>query len=770
MTQTGTKRCSWSQRKASDKLSDVLHSTLMGKTQFSTGHSSGFVPEFRHAVEAFGESEGFVSPGNVGSEGSCTPKRRCVSLNADRCDGFYVPMQVFSLLKMSTSERKDLQMRLQRDLEQVQMLQKKILSSTAMKSNGDAVSSYSDHLVKKQVFIDPQVKRGIAGRFKSMKQHPAAPSVALLMKQCETLIKRLMTHQHAWVFNTPVDVLKLNIPDYFTVIKQPMDLGTVRCKVASGAYPSPWDFASDVRLTFSNAMTYNPPGNDVHVMADMMSKFFEMRWKPIEKKLIAAEAATKRETDASMIASESWEKKVTQEDCCDLKLDSDLKMTEEEKLSLSRRLSSISEFPQQIVDFLKRHSDDANQHSEDEIEIDFSSLSNDTLFELKKLLDEHMEEHHSELLEKTEAAIEIPNASRLNGLSLRPCKDVGSIDVDEDVDIDGNYPPITSCSPVRRGKSTIPICSKDISSSCSSSESGSSTDSDSSSTSRSKSNHKVASSLNSTKDNEPTPPGACHGKSSYLDSVSRSESDTKAASPPNLTKENEPTQAATRCDKGPVSVVNQSELTAHLKADLVEANFSQEGENAPPERQVSPEKLYRAALLRNRFADTILKAREKTLDQGKKKDPEKLKREKEELERQQREEKARLQAEAKAAEEARRQAEAEAAAEARRRRELEREAARQALLQMEKTVEINESSLFLKDLEILRTAGEHIPGNAIEANLGCSNEDIGGFNLGGSNPLEKLGLYMKADDDDDEENEGDEPSSKPVNDAVIETD
>lgn len=43
-------------------------------------------------------------------------------------------------------------------------------------------------------------------------------------------------------------------------------------------------------------------------------------------------------------------------------------------------------------------------------------------------------------------------------------------------------------------------------------------------------------------------------------------------------------------------------------------------------------------------------------------------------------EKARLQAEAKAAEAARKRAEAEAAAEAKRKRELEREAARQALL------------------------------------------------------------------------------------------
>lgn len=38
------------------------------------------------------------------------------------------------------------------------------------------------------------------------------------------------------------------------------------------------------------------------------------------------------------------------------------------------------------------------------------------------------------------------------------------------------------------------------------------------------------------------------------------------------------------------------------------------GESAPTERQVSPGKLYRAALLRSRFADTILKAREKALE------------------------------------------------------------------------------------------------------------------------------------------------------------
>ncbi|PKA62328.1 Transcription factor GTE9 [Apostasia shenzhenica] len=732
MTQTVTKNCSWSQGKASKELCHNISFTSMGKTQKdSKGYSSSIVPEYRHAVEAVGESEGLVSPGHVGSEMSCTPKRRCISLNADRYDGFCAPMQVVSFSKMSGPERKVLEMRLRQELEMVQIFQKKIRSTAAVESNAVAVSSSSDHPPIKKLDHPVQnashLKRGITGRFESTKQAPGPPSVTVLIKQCESLLKRLMAHQYAWVFNTPVDVVKLNIPDYFSVIKQPMDLGTVKSKLASNLYSSPWDFASDVRLTFSNAMTYNPPGNDVHIMADVMSKFFEMRWKPIEKKLKAADAIVRRETVATKTVSKPW-KSVPQEDNNKHGLENKSKMNDEEKLSLSRRLSLIPELPQHIVDFLKRHCDNTNQYSEEEIEIDFDSLSDDALFELKNLLDDYSQGNLLEQQEKMDLCeIEILNESGLSNSSTHPGEGVGPVDEDEDVDIGGNDLPVTGYSPVDTGKVTAQRIGKGSSSSSSSSGSGSSSDSDSSSTSRSESNIKVAGSTISL-------------------------------------KETGPTQAATIHDRGHVSVVDQLEQDSCVKIGSVKANNSQEGENAPSERQVSPDKLYRAALLRSRFADTILKAREKTLDQGKKKDPENLRREREELERQQREERARLQAEAKAAEDARRQAEAKAAAEAKRRRELEREAARQALLQMEKTVEINENSLFLKDLEMLRTApAEHTSGDATQSNLDCSNEGIDGFKLGGNNPLEQLGLYMKVDDD--EEDEVDVPSSVPMNDV-----
>ena len=69
---------------------------------------------------------------------------------------------------------------------------------------------------------------------------------------------------------------------------------------------------------------------------------------------------------------------------------------------------------------------------------------------------------------------------------------------------------------------------------------------------------------------------------------------------------------------------------------------------------------------------------------------------------------------------------------------------------MEKTVEINGNSLFLKDLEIFGIApGEHMQSSVREMSPDHS-QHLGGFNLGGSNPLEQLGLFRKDDEEEEE--------------------
>ncbi|EOY22411.1 Nuclear protein X1 isoform 1 [Theobroma cacao] len=755
-------------------------SQLMGKSRKYSkgGNSSGFVPDYRHVVETMGGSEGFGSFGQVdtemtASEDSGAPKRKCISLNADSYGNFGVPTQVLSLSKMSRPERKDLELRLKMELEQVRVLQKKVASldmsvvglslSTNNKSCNDGkkrppVESFRQSAGvlslqgRKRPFGGRNgacIKKSMSKRFETVKPTvTVSNSNAHLMKQCETLLNRLMQHNFGWVFNNPVDVVKLNIPDYLTVIKQPMDLGTVKKRLASGQYLSPLDFAADVRLTFSNALTYNPPGNDVHYMAETLSKYFEVRWKAIEKKLpvtmdidavpSTATAPIKVEKNSGSLP---FKKKTINPKDTMIKPDPVRQiMTDQERHNLSAELEALlGELPENIVDFLKEQSSSEGL-MEDEIEIDIDALSGETLFKLRKLLDDYLLEKQKNQEKAEPCEMELHNESGFSNSSMQPCR--GNDQVDEDVDVvGGNDHPTSSCPPVEIEKDLTRRNSRCSSSSSSSSESGSSSsESDSGSSSGSESDAVKASvPVSSVKEN--------------LDSGTNVDSKNGSIAVPKDGNQS-------------LNELGQVELKFHDKPSAIEAEGHQDEESAPAERQVSPEKLYRAAVLRKRFADTILKAREKALEKGEKGDPEKLRMEREELERWQREEKARLQVEAKAAEEARIKAEAEAAAEAKRKRELEREAARQALLKMEKTVDINGNSQFMEDFEMLRTSNdEHLPNFMEETSPSHSQNGLGSFKLQGrSNPLEQLGLYMKADDED-EEDEPPQSAPEPVNDV-----
>ncbi|KAM3302278.1 transcription factor GTE4 [Capsicum chacoense] len=103
-----------------------------------------------------------------------------------------------------------------------------------------------------------------------------------VFRNCSSLLQRLMKHQHGWVFNEPVNAEALGLHDYHDIIKHPMDLGTIKTRLSENWYKFPREFAEDVRLVFRNAMTYNPKGQDVHVMAEHLSGIFEERWAVIE--------------------------------------------------------------------------------------------------------------------------------------------------------------------------------------------------------------------------------------------------------------------------------------------------------------------------------------------------------------------------------------------------------------------------------------------------------------------------------------------------------
>lgn len=49
----------------------------------------------------------------------------------------------------------------------------------------------------------------------------------LVARQCLTVVKALQAHKCAYPFNEPVDLAKYK--DYTSVVRYPMDLGTIRC-------------------------------------------------------------------------------------------------------------------------------------------------------------------------------------------------------------------------------------------------------------------------------------------------------------------------------------------------------------------------------------------------------------------------------------------------------------------------------------------------------------------------------------------------------------
>lgn len=72
---------------------------------------------------------------------------------------------------------------------------------------------------------------------------------------CIKALDQLVTHRCAWPFMTPVD--KEEVPDYYDVIKNPMDFQTIREYINKDLFKNKADFIKAVRQIFINAKVYN---------------------------------------------------------------------------------------------------------------------------------------------------------------------------------------------------------------------------------------------------------------------------------------------------------------------------------------------------------------------------------------------------------------------------------------------------------------------------------------------------------------------------------
>jgi len=94
-----------------------------------------------------------------------------------------------------------------------------------------------------------------------------------------TIYPAVHKHKFAWPFHKPVDPVSLGLPDYFEVIKEPMDMSKIKQKLEQQKYKSAKEVLSDFDLMFNNCYTYNRPTEDVTIMAKRVQEFLHTKVK-----------------------------------------------------------------------------------------------------------------------------------------------------------------------------------------------------------------------------------------------------------------------------------------------------------------------------------------------------------------------------------------------------------------------------------------------------------------------------------------------------------
>ncbi|KAL8468357.1 hypothetical protein ACS0TY_031544 [Phlomoides rotata] len=466
------------------------------------------------------------------------------------------------------------------------------------------------------------------------------------------ILKELINHPVGLIFSEPVDPVKLNIPDYFSVITKPMDLGTILRKLEGNIYTGADEVSADVRLTFSNAMLYNPPWHEVHCLAKKFDAMFSRKLKLLEENL---KHANKDDGEARLIDfmgnNGQATKNIVENNHQNMepiglnKTPLPIKhgtrlMSLEEKQKFRLELVKCRQMIEQLRTVFKKFG--LAGLNEEKLDSYIDSADDETLWNLR---------------EEVKAVLSAKHGKAQPGkVGLKSCFSLNKA--------------VEKVSP-KHGLSI------DIT------ESGS-----------------TCVSLKRNRLRTGAPKGSASDRSSERSEELSHCADSKLENNVKYPSESRTSGCVSDSD-GPV-VVNEAD-NFHLSTP---ASF--EG-CCPIIAPLSPQKALRAAMLKCRFAETIFKATHQELLERESSDPLRMQKERERLEREQQKEKEKIEAQIKAAEAASRRREQDGL----RMRERERNAARIALEKLEKSVELDNNVGVLEDLKMFGCGYLYDPREAI---------------------------------------------------------
>ncbi|CAG8640269.1 6640_t:CDS:2, partial [Ambispora leptoticha] len=118
------------------------------------------------------------------------------------------------------------------------------------------------------------------------------------------LLQEFANHRYAGLFQNPIR--EIDAPGYYNIVKQPMDLKTIKKHIREGIITDTDKFERDVMLMFMNALVFNRETTDVHKMTvsmrDQVEKLLK-EFKQSENSRGGYEPTTRRKSMASVDGS-----------------------------------------------------------------------------------------------------------------------------------------------------------------------------------------------------------------------------------------------------------------------------------------------------------------------------------------------------------------------------------------------------------------------------------------------------------------------------------
>ncbi|EGR31679.1 hypothetical protein IMG5_104550 [Ichthyophthirius multifiliis] len=93
-------------------------------------------------------------------------------------------------------------------------------------------------------------------------------------KKLNQMTNQLFSNSDSSEFRQPVDWQGLQLIDYPTIIKNPMDLGKVRDKLKENEYVYVEECLDDIQLIWDNCKNYNAQGSWIFKLAEKLEKYF----------------------------------------------------------------------------------------------------------------------------------------------------------------------------------------------------------------------------------------------------------------------------------------------------------------------------------------------------------------------------------------------------------------------------------------------------------------------------------------------------------------